>query len=66
MDENPIYRYFCENVETVSKKELLEALRSALESSHYWREAYLLGLPAGRTKNGVGAECLSDKKEHTA
>jgi hypothetical protein len=66
MDEDPICRYFCENIENVSKKEILEALRSALESSHFWREACLLGLPAVRLKGGAGADCLSGKKEHTA
>jgi len=59
MDEDPIYTYFCENVETVSKKELLEALRNALESSHYWRTACLLALPAVRLKSGAVTDCPS-------
>lgn len=41
--DDTIYRYFAENIETVSKEELLEALRGVLESAQCWREACLKG-----------------------
>lgn len=39
-----VLAYYSDNIETVSKEELLEALRGALESSRCWREACLLGI----------------------
>ena len=39
----PFYSYFSENLATVSKEEILEALRNALRSADYWREACLGG-----------------------
>ena len=45
MMDDPVFVYFSQNIEAVSKEELLEALRGALESSYYWREACLLGFP---------------------
>jgi hypothetical protein len=42
--DDPIYSYFHENLATVSKEELLQALRNALESANYWRDACLSGL----------------------
>jgi hypothetical protein len=44
--DDTIYRYFSENIETVSKEQLLAALKNALESAQCWREACLLGLSA--------------------
>ena len=41
--DDPTYTYFYENIETVSKEELLKALEAALRSADYWREACLLG-----------------------
>ena len=40
---DPVYSYFSENVETVSKEELLKALENALRSADHWREACMLG-----------------------
>ena len=55
MNEDPVFVYFRENIETVSKEELLEALRSALQSAHFWREACLLGLPVVQAGTGTGS-----------
>jgi len=44
--DDPVYAYFNQNIATISKEQLLEALRNALESSHFWREACLLGFTA--------------------
>ena len=41
--DDPIYTYFRENLEAVTKEELLEALRNALQSAECWRESCLLG-----------------------
>jgi len=41
--DDPIYDYFNRNIEAVSKEQLLEALRSALESARCWRAACLQG-----------------------
>jgi len=38
---DPIYTFFSENIETVTKEELLKALENALLSSRYWLEACL-------------------------
>jgi hypothetical protein len=42
--DDPVLKYFSENLATVTKEELLQALRNALESASYWREACLSGL----------------------
>ena len=41
--DDPILTYFSENLGTVTKEELLQALRNALESACHWRDACLLG-----------------------
>jgi len=61
---DPIYTYFRQNIETVSKEELLEALWSALESAHHWREACLLGFSAVQV--GRANIDLSSKEGQTA
>lgn len=38
---DPIYTYFFQNIDMVSKEELLEALENALRSAACWREACL-------------------------
>ncbi len=40
---DPVLTYFSENLATVSKEELLKALKDALESANCWREACLGG-----------------------
>lgn len=40
---DPVLTYFAENLSTVSKEELLQALENALGSASYWRDACLLG-----------------------
>jgi hypothetical protein len=40
---DPIFTFFSENIETVTKEQLLEALKNALRSADYWREACLGG-----------------------
>ena len=40
---DPIFTFFSENIEIVTKKEILEALRNALRSADYWRAACLGG-----------------------
>jgi hypothetical protein len=40
---DPVLTYFSENLATVSKEELLSALKNALRSADYWREACLGG-----------------------
>ena len=42
--EDPVLTYFSENLATVSKEELLQALQAALGSAKCWREACLLGV----------------------
>lgn len=39
-----VLAYFSENIDKISKEEILQALRNALLSAAYWREACLLGL----------------------
>jgi hypothetical protein len=39
---DPVYSYFRENLGKVTKQELLEALKNALESAASWRDACLL------------------------
>ena len=46
-----VLRYFSENLATVSKEELLVALKNALESADCWRQACLLGSPSLQTRN---------------
>ena len=41
---DPVLTYFSENLAVLSKEELLQALKNALESANYWREACLSGL----------------------
>jgi hypothetical protein len=40
--DNPVFKYFSDNLATVTKEELLEALNSALESADHWRNACFL------------------------
>ncbi len=56
--DDPVLTYFSENLGTVSKEELLQALKNALKGANYWRNACLLGFPSIRTRNdgGVGIE----------
>lgn len=44
--DDPVYAFYSQNIETASKDQLLEALQSALQSAHFWREACLIGLTA--------------------
>jgi len=46
-----VLRYFSENLATVSKEELLVALKNALESADCWRQACLLGSPSLQTRS---------------
>ncbi len=46
-----VLRYFSENLATVSKQELLVALKNALESANHWRDACLLGSPSLQTRS---------------
>ncbi len=46
-----IFTYFSENLATVSKEELLEALKNALESANCWREACLTGCLSTQTRS---------------
>jgi len=39
--DDPVLTYFSENLATVSKDELLQALKNAVRSADYWREACL-------------------------
>ena len=41
---DPIYTYYRENIDAVSKEQLLEALKNALQSAECWRGACLNGL----------------------
>lgn len=40
--EDVVFTYFSENLSKVTKQELLEALKNALQSAAHWREACLL------------------------
>jgi len=40
---DPIFTFFSENIEKITKEQLLEALRNALTSADYWRDACLGG-----------------------
>jgi hypothetical protein len=42
--DDPVLTYFSQNLATISKEELLQALKNALESASYWRKACLSGL----------------------
>ncbi len=44
MAMDPIYTYFSQNIESISKEQLLEALGNALKSADFGREACLLGI----------------------
>ena len=48
---DPIFTFFSENLATVSKQELLVALKNALESADCWRQACLLGSPSLQTRS---------------
>jgi hypothetical protein len=50
--DDPTYRYFQQNIETVTKEELLKALEAALQSANYWREACPLGISAVQLQSG--------------
>jgi hypothetical protein len=55
--DDPVYSYFHENLATVSKEKLLEALETALKSARCWRDACLLGFPSQtRSEREVGAD----------
>jgi hypothetical protein len=41
--DDTVLTYFSENLATVSKEEILQALQNALESANCWRVACLLG-----------------------
>ena len=45
---DPVDQYFSQNIATVSKEEILTALKDALRSANYWREACLLRFPLVR------------------
>lgn len=53
-----VYEYFSQNIERVSKEEILTALGNALLSANYWRDACLLGYPSvhSPSKGWVGIE----------
>jgi len=44
--DDTIYSYFHKNLATVTKEELLIALKNALESATYWKEACLSWHPS--------------------
>ncbi|MGA3117219.1 MAG: hypothetical protein ABSF90_22600 [Syntrophobacteraceae bacterium] len=52
---DPIFTFFSENIEIVTKEQLLEALKNALRSADCWRDACLLGYSSvqGRSEEGV-------------
>lgn len=50
--DNPIYTYYRENLEAVSKEQLLEALKNALQSAECWRGACLNGLSVQAHEQG--------------
>jgi|GEM_PF-4469231 hypothetical protein len=58
--DDPIYSYFHENLAIVSKEELLQALKNALESANFWRKASLLGSPSVQSQRegmvGIGSD----------
>ena len=54
--DDPIYSYFHENLGSVTKEELLQALTDALQSANYWREACLVGFTSTRSERQVGIE----------
>ncbi|MGC8490134.1 MAG: hypothetical protein ACP5SH_00190 [Syntrophobacteraceae bacterium] len=62
--EEHILAYFSENLATVSKEELLQALKDALKSSHCWREACLLKTlsPAQTGRNVQAISCHRGRK----
>jgi len=59
--DDPVLAYFSQNLATVSKEELLQALKNALESANYWRDACLLVRPCLQSpiKGGVHTELES-------
>lgn len=52
---DPVYTYFSENLDTVSKQEILVALKNALLSAGYWREV-ALGLKETQATNATVAQ----------
>ena len=67
--DNPVLRYFAENLDKVSKEEILTALGDALLSANYWREACLLGLSNVQeqgAKGCAGVGLFAGNKEQTA
>jgi hypothetical protein len=56
--DDPIFTYFSENLATVTKAELLQALKNALESANHWRDACLLRSPSvqSQSEGMVGIE----------
>lgn len=52
--EDPVYTFFSENLATVTKEELLAALKNALESATYWRQACLGGVSSCSNLDGFG------------
>jgi hypothetical protein len=66
--DDPIYAYFSQNIDAISKEELLQALRAALQSANYWRKACLLGLSNVQEhglKGDAGAGRLSGNRGQT-
>ncbi len=58
--DDPILTYFSDNLATVSKEELLQTLRNALESANHWRDACLLGTPFLQTRSEAKVGIESD------
>lgn len=66
MMDNTIYRYFSENIEAVTKEQILKALENALRSADCWREACLLGFPAAQPQGNAVTDHLSSKEGQTS
>jgi hypothetical protein len=63
--DDPTFVYFRQNIETVSKEQLLEALHSALRSTQCWREA-CLGFPVAQPQGSAVTDRLSSKEGQTS
>jgi len=62
--DDTVLTYFSENLATVSKDELLQALQNALGSAGYWRNACLLGCFSGQSRS-EGIEIRSSLKRRS-
>ncbi len=63
-----VYQYFSQNIERVTKEEILKALENALIGANCWREACLLGLSNVQEQGlqgGAGTGRLSDNRGQT-